>query len=88
METLTSCRMDPKPRSTFFVARKSRPKLSAIFLTSSGFPDTGSKAISTNGMPSLSKLYSLTSVVSDRSFAASSSKQMLCTPIFSPSTSR
>ena len=56
MDTLTSCLIVPIPLATLFEARKSRPSVSAIFLISCGLPETGSNAISTSGIPSLSKL--------------------------------
>ena len=75
-DTLTSCRIEPIPRVTFFVLRNSLPRDNAIFFIFFESPSTGSNAISIKGTPRRSKLYSLISPLSPSSFAASSSKQI------------
>ncbi len=87
-EMLTSCLMLPSPRATRLLARKSLPSVRATCIISSGLPVTGSSAISTSGTPSLSRPYFLICFSPPINFAASSSRQMLWTPTFLPSTTR
>ena len=87
-EMLTSCRMLPRPRATSLLARRSLPSVRATSIISSDLPVTGSNAISTSGTPSLSRPNLRTPFSSPMSLAASSSRQMLCTPIFLPATTK
>ncbi len=87
-EMLTSCRMLPRPRATSLLARRSLPSVRATSIISSDLPVTGSNAISISGTPSLSRPNLRTPFSSPMSLAASSSRQMLCTPIFFPATTK
>jgi len=77
MDIFTSCLILPNPLATRLLALKSLPKVRAIFTISVGLPVTGSRAISINGIPSLSSPYSLNSPSSDSNFAESSSRQIV-----------
>src|SRR5215207_5301421 len=82
MDMFTSCLILPSPLATRLVVLKSLPKVRAIFNISLGVPVTGSRAISINGIPSLSSPYSLNFPSSNNNFPESSSKQIVCIPIF------
>ncbi|GBC74682.1 hypothetical protein HRbin05_00728 [archaeon HR05] len=71
--------MLPNPLATLLVALSSLPSVNATLVISPGVPVTGSNAISTSGIPNLSRAYVLTRESSPTSLAASSSRHMLCT---------
>ena len=91
MLTLRSCRMLPRPLRTRRVSRRRPPRYLETASACSGEAMSGSVAISTSGIPSLSKEY-VTSCpsefVSSPSFLAeSSSRQITDIPTSMPSTS-
>ena len=79
-DTLTSCLIVPIPLATLPVALSILPAATAIRLVAPGPALTGSRAISTRGIPSLSMQYSRMPPESPSSRAASSSRQTDWTP--------
>ncbi len=80
IETLRSCLIDPSPLLTLLVSLKSPPNAIAVSFACSGVIISGSVAISTNGIPSLSKFQVTISpfgVNSEESFLALSSSRQI-----------
>ena len=77
METLTSCRIVPKPLFTPGKDRRSRPIFLAVSCACSGVVMSGSVPISMSGMPSRSKRYVFSAAVSEIILQASSSREIL-----------